>query len=439
MIRPTPRSLTLQLIGFLLLVVLLIFAPALWLIWLVYIGIVVALTLLDAVILPSKNSLQWSWNLPGRVYLEEGGEARFELRNLSTRQALDCRLAVEVSGSLSAVDPIYFRAAPQRASVHALPLHAWRRGRGGFSKMQLRWQSKLGLLERRTDIPSQGVECDATANLRAVQRAGMQWRNAKQYLQGLKVQKHIGDGREFDALREFQPGHDSRAIDWRASARMRELHVREFREEKNHNIILAFDTGRLMARNLDALSRLDHALNAALHLSYVSLQAGDRVGLYGFDRETRRWLPPSAGAKSLNAVMDAMSALPYTLNVTDFRSAFTFLDEKLKRRSIVVLFTDFEGEQGGDNFLRYLRPLSRKHLVLVVAVGDNGELSVAKAPTNRLADLQTAVASAHLQQQRLGALRALNARGIRSIDVPPERIALQLLHTYHDVKRRGLV
>ena len=194
-----------------------------------------------------------------------------------------------------------------------------------------------------------------------------------------------------------------------------------------------------MARNLDALSRLDHALNAALHLSYVSLQAGDRVGLYGFDRETRRWLPPSAGAKSLNAVMDAMSALPYTLNVTDFRSAFTFLDEKLKRRSIVVLFTDFEGEQGGDNFLRYLRPLSRKHLVLVVAVGDNGELSVAKAPTNRLADLQTAVASAHLQQQRLGALRALNARGIRSIDVPPERIALQLLHTYHDVKRRGLV
>lgn len=439
MIRPTPRSLTFQVIGALLLVGLLILAPSLWIIWLVYVGVLTAATLLEAVALPSESALQWTWSLPARVYLEEGGEARFELRNLTARQDLECQLVVEVYGSLSAVDTLTFRAPAQRASVHALPLRAWRRGRGGFSKLQLSWQGRLGLLERTVNIPAQGVECDVTANLRAVQRAGMQWRNAKQYLQGLKIQKHVGDGREFDALREFQPGHDSRAIDWRASARMRELHVREFREEKNHNIVLAFDTGRLMARNLGELSRLDHALNAALHLSYVSLQAGDRVGLYGFDRETRTWLPPSGGPKTLNAVMDAMSTLPYTLNVTDFRSSFTFLDEKLKRRSIIVLFTDFEGQQGSESFLRYLRPLSSKHLVLVVAVGDSGELSIAKAPTEQLADLQTAVATAHLQQRRQGALRALNARGIRSIDVPPDRIALQLLHTYHDVKRRGLV
>lgn len=439
MIRPTAKSLTLQGIGLLLSALLIIVAPTWWVIWVVYVSALLLATVFDAVTLPSETSLVFSWRLPSSVYLEEEAHADFTLQNRNTRIGLQCELQAEATGALAYVEPLSFFAPPQRSTSLRLPLQAWRRGRGGFSKLELRWTGRLGLMQRQLEIPCQGIHTEVFANLRAVQRAGLRWRNAKQYMQGLKIQKHVGDGREFDALREFQPGHDSRAIDWRASARMRSLHVREFREEKNHNVVFAIDSGRLMARNLGDLARLDHALNAALHLSYVSLQAGDRVGVFGFDSETRVWLPPNGGPRALPSVVQAFQALPYTLNVTDFRSAFTFLNEKLKRRSIIVLLTDFEGQQGSDAFLRYVRQLTSKHLVLVVAVGEGGALSLERFPTTTLADLQTAVAASNLHAARQGALHALHARGIRSIDVAPKQIALQLLNAYHDVKRRGLI
>ena len=67
---------------------------------------------------------------------------------------------------------------------------------------------------------------------------------------GLKAQLERGDGAEFHALREFQPGMDRRAIDWKQSARHGKLLAKEFRTERNHHMVLAIDTGRLMCEPL---------------------------------------------------------------------------------------------------------------------------------------------------------------------------------------------
>ena len=120
----------------------------------------------------------------------------------------------------------------------------------------------------------------------------------RENLFGEKIQIHRGEGSEFDSLREFQAGMDSRAIDWKQTARHRTLLTREFRTEKNHSIIFAIDTGRLMSEPVrGGLSRLDHALNAALLMSFISLRLGDRVGFFAFGRappaEDRRRFRPA--------------------------------------------------------------------------------------------------------------------------------------------------
>ena len=91
---------------------------------------------------------------------------------------------------------------------------------------------------------------------------------------------------------------DPRTIDWKASARHRRLLSQERRAERDHQVVVAIDTGRLMGEPLEGMPRLDHAVHAALLLGYVALRTGDRVGLFAFDERPRAWAAPAAGVES---------------------------------------------------------------------------------------------------------------------------------------------
>ena len=132
---------------------------------------------------------------------------------------------------------------------------------------------------------------DVLPNVRGVQSAALQF-FAQEAIYGIKVQRQKGEGAEFEALREYTPGLDSRFIDWKHSARHRKLLCKEFHTERNHQVVLAFDTGYLMREPVDGLARLDHAINAGLLLAWISLQGGDLVGTYGFDAASRHYLQP---------------------------------------------------------------------------------------------------------------------------------------------------
>lgn len=434
--RPSALSLSLTAVGAVLAFAVALLAPAWWWLWLGYACVLVGLFVFDALRLPN---VEWRWTLPSQLYLGHEAPLVVQVRNPGRGVALSLRLDGQAEDALRAIDAQTATVAPGGVAEVALPLTAWRRGQGRVAWLALEWRSKLGFVVRRRSRPVQGPAIHVLPDLRAVQEAGLRAQNAKQYLQGLKVQRHIGDGREFDALREFQPGHDTRAIDWRTSARTRTLHVREYREERNHNIVAAIDCGRLMSRNLGEIARIDHALNASLHLAYASLQAGDRMGLMGFDQEQRFWLAPQHGRGALQRFVDATEALPYTLNVTDFRSACVQLDRKLKRRSVIIFFTELESQRQGEALAAALQTLAKKHLLVVAAVGEGDSSPVAAQPIERSEDIETTIMAARLVGERDAALRALSARGIRTINASPARLAVALLNLYHDVKRRGLV
>lgn len=434
--RPSSLSLSLTALGAVLAFTIALLAPAFWWLWLAYACALAGLLVFDALRLPT---LEWRWSLPDQLYLGHEAPLVVQVRNPGRGVPLSLRLDGQSEDALRAIDAQTATIASGGVTDISLPLTAWRRGQGRVEWLALEWRSKLGLVVRRRRRPVLAPAIHVLPDLRAVQEAGLRAQNSKQYLQGLKVQRHIGDGREFDALREFQQGHDTRAIDWRTSARTRTLHVREYREERNHNIVAAIDCGRLMSRNLGPIARIDHALNASLHLAYASLRAGDRVGLMGFDQEQRFWLAPQHGRGALQRFVDATEALPYTLNVTDFRSACMQLDSKLKRRSVIIFFTELESRRQGEALAAALHILAKKHILVVVAVGEGDISPVAAQPIERAEDIETTVMAARLAGERDAALRALSSRGIRTINAPPERLAVQLLNLYHDVKRRGVV
>jgi uncharacterized protein (DUF58 family) len=83
------------------------------------------------------------------------------------------------------------------------------------------------------------------------------------------------------------------------------LLCKEFRTERNHQVVLAFDTGYLMCEPLEGVPRLDHAINAGLLLAWISLRHGDLVGTYGFDSAVRSIFSRPAGVSSFARVRSA--------------------------------------------------------------------------------------------------------------------------------------
>lgn len=128
-----------------------------------------------------------------------------------------------------------------------------------------------------------------------------------------------GEGTEFDSLREYVPGDDTRSIDWRATARQSTVAVRTWRPERDRHILLVLDTGRTSAGRVGDVPRLDASLDAALLLAALASRAGDRVDLLAYDRRVRALVQGRAAGDVLPSLVNAMATLEPELIETDAR------------------------------------------------------------------------------------------------------------------------
>ena len=138
-------------------------------------------------------------------------------------------------------------------------------------------------------------------------------------------------------------GLDHRSIDWKQSARHRSLLCKEFRTERNHQIILALDTGYLMSEPMGGVPKLDHAINAGLLLAFLSRKAGDQVGLFAFNSAVRH--SSAANPAALHDFAAPAAACPPISTIgtrkPTSRSASPTCWAGSNRRALIVLMTDF--------------------------------------------------------------------------------------------------
>ena len=246
----------------------------------------------------------------------------------------------------------------------ALTIAPLRRGRVTVEQIWLRWRGPLALVEFIRRIPVNRT-IDVVPNVRGVHGTALQF-FVQEAIYGIKAQVQRGEGAEFEALREYSPGQDSRFIDWKHSARHRKLLCKEFRTERNHQVVMAFDTGYLMLEPVDGITRLDHAINAALVLAWVSLHGGDLVGTYGFDARLRQYVPPVRGISSFARLQRATAELDYHHQETNFTLGLAELNARLKRRALVILFTDFVDTVTAELLIESMQRVANRHLLVFV-------------------------------------------------------------------------
>ena len=355
---------------------------------------------------------------------------------LNTPRALRAALRPEVSSPLLPAEDVHALAAHGRTE-HALALRVPRRGGGSLDAIWLRLDGPFRLM-RRIERHATAAPVAVVPNAERVRELLLEHFGAQRF-GGIHVERRIGDGGEFDALESYQPGMDLRSVDWKASARHQALRVRRFRVEQNQRVIVCVDTGRLMAEPIEGLERLDHAIHASLLLGQVALEAGDLVGAHAYGDSISAWVPPAGGMRQMTRLRRGLADLSSAPEETNHVLGIRRLLARLRRRSLVVVFTEFTDATTAELMVEHIGHLARRHLVVFVALDDPGLDAFVDAPPNSAEALAASVVASGLRQDRARVLRRLGRMGVDVIHAPPGPAALALLARYVRVKRRGLI
>jgi uncharacterized protein (DUF58 family) len=318
-----------------------------------------------------------------------------------------------------------------------MPLRAIARGSERVEPVAIA-MTFLGLVERIVDAGA-ATELHVLPNLKAVRR--MHKRLNAYALRGLgaRAAPRLGKGREFDRLRDYVMDDDFRDIAWRASARHGRLIVREFRLDRSQDVMLCLDHGHRMAARVAQVTRLDHAVNAAVLISYICNRMEDKVGILSFDTETDKGLVAGRGAAHLRAITAYVTALAAEYRHTDYLALATNLRRRLHHRTLLLMLTVLPEREERHDLLRAVEMLAPQHLPLIVSLGDPNLKAAAQfLPADRHELAQTLVAR-DLWMGRVELTRDLRARGALVVESTPEDAGIDAVNAYIDVKRRQLL
>ena len=437
MTRPTLRAVLIFAAGIPLALLLVIFDPKLWPLSFNYGVLVLIVTATDLALAFPPRLLNVKIAAPDRLYIGERGATTITIPASGFRRTTRFEAIAEQRGDIEPSEVAAGELVPGAEARISLPLVPRRRGRANIDQVWLRWRGPLSLVEftRRVAV---NRTVDVLPNVRGIHGTALQF-FIQEAIYGIKTQVQKGEGTEFEALREYTPGLDSRFIDWKHSARHLKLVCKEFRTERNHQVVMAFDTGYLMLEPVAGFARLDHAINAGLQLAWVSLQGGDLVGTYGFDARVRQYMTPVRGVSSFPRLQRATAELDYHQQETNFTLGLAELNARLKRRALVILFTDFVDTITAELLIESMQRVANRHLVVFVTQRGSVLQNAVDAAPRQFADVAQAVIAQDFLRERSIVFERLERLGIQCLDVPSQNLPVALINRYLMIKQRGLI
>jgi uncharacterized protein (DUF58 family) len=312
------------------------------------------------------------------------------------------------------------------------------RGEFRFGRVDVRCWRRRGWLIRQVRLAAaQGAA--VYPDVLAVRRYELLVRRGMRIQAGLRRSRPPGSATAFASLRDYLPGDDVRRISWKATARRDRPVTMEVEAERGQQAVIALDCGRLMTAPAGHLTKLDHAVNATLLLAWVAQAQGDYVGLLTFSDRVQRYLPPQRGRVQLSLVNRALFDQKADYQEPDFEEAFSQLSLRLNRRALVVVLTDVIDREASRDLVAHALRLSRKHLVLVVAMSDPEVLRARDAGMTDSGRPYEWAAAEELLTARRESFEALRMGGVMGLDVPAGRLSPLLVERYLDLKQRALL
>jgi uncharacterized protein (DUF58 family) len=264
---------------------------------------------------------------------------------------------------------------------------------------------------------------------------------------GVHAQRRVGQGREFEQLRDYIAGDSFEDIHWKATAKRRAPITKVYQVERTQEVYVVIDASRLSARRApkpgtpDAdVSQLERFITSALVLGLAAEQQGDHFGLLVFSDRVERFVRASSGKAHFSACRDNLYTLQPRVATPDFEELATFIRLRMRRRALLVILTNLDDPVLAESFEHSLQLISRQHLVLVNMLAPPGVRPLFSEPDPaRLVEVYEAL-SGHLRWQGLREVeRVLHRRGVTFSLIDNEKLAVDLVTQYVNVKQRQIL
>ena len=384
---------------------------------------------------PAASHLLVRRSWPAPPALSVRSSVRLELTS-------DARLPVRVQ--LVDTVPHQMRSSPPTIQATVAPrdelhfdyeIEPRERGDTPIGDVYLRYRSAWGIAERwaRAELAQTVL---TYPNLEEARRESAFLVRSRQVDIERRTRRSRGAGRFFESLREHQPGDELRDICWTATARRGKLVTRLYQVEQSQPIWIAIDSGRLMRARVDAVTKLDIAVNGALSVARVASASGDRVGLLTYGRQITHRLAPGRGASHQRDIVESLARVRGEEWEANHGHAAARLALDQRRRSLVIWITDVPDVALTPDVIAAASQLTARHLVLFVVIAHHELHRVAGRRPTTVDEMYETAAANEMMARRDLLLNRLEARGALTLEVT-RNLSLSLVNAYLEVKQQN--
>jgi uncharacterized protein (DUF58 family) len=377
-----------------------------------------------------RAAMRLSIEAPQPWHLARNGEVLWHF-NHDLRRTMTVMIAPRLPAGVDTATQVRtIEVPPNEGATLGLPAVSRRLGEVRWPPQPARVAGPLGLAWWSIQLPGQESSSVVPEMLELKEGA------PGAVLAGSRISKVIGAGAQVEQLREYRPGDSMRVIDWRATARRRELVSRDFSEDQHLDVIMALDVGRSSRIQCGQLDRLGHFVNAAARMAQHVVAQDDRIGLLLFGDQPLAIVPPTRGHAGVLRVRELLSGVQLQTTDSNVFHAASLVLKRVRQRSLVVLMTDIDDASSEGQLAAALRVLQPRHLPFVVGLSQLDPGAIADQAPRDWLDPWMSLAAAHTLSVRERSIRALRATGAQVTLVAPLEFERTIFEQYARFRQR---
>lgn len=256
---------------------------------------------------------------------------------------------------------------------------------------------------------------------------------------GVKKIRRIGRSLEFEQIKEYVNGDDYRTINWKATARKKQLMVNHYVDEKSQQVYSIIDMGRTMKMPFDKMSLVDYAINASLVISNIALLKQDKVGIVAFNNKVTSVLPAERNSLQMKKIVELLYSQQTDFLEPDYEKLSAVVKSKIKQRSLLLFYTNFESANSLKRQLKYFKSLASSHLVIIIFFKNTGLDKILNSKPNSLEDIYHKTIAEKFSFEKKVIQKELSMMGIQSILTSPQDLSVNTINKYLELKARGMI
>lgn len=373
-----------------------------------------------------------------RLSLSDSSSIKYTVEN-NNNQSLDIAIIDELPPQLQKRDfSAAMRLAPHKNNTFRYSLRPVTRGQYKFGQLQAFISNPfISFLDKRISF-SQSHEVSVIPSVDQMKKYELQVFSKTASLSGIRRVRRIGENDEFEHIRAYAQGDNIKAINWKATSRKNQLMLNQFQDTRSQMVYCIIDKGRSMKMPFNELTLLDYAINSSLAVSNIILKNYDKAGLISYSDSLDTFVKSDASPHQIEKIANKLFNETTSFKESNTELLFYSLRKYVTRRSILILFTNFETEYDLERNLKYLRAINKKHLLVVISF-INSEIEDATLDAcHKTSDIyyNTIARKSLVDKQKV--IQKLQLNNIQTILTRPKDLSLDTINKYLEIKAKRL-